>query len=45
MPEKVDVKRAGEDDKMAMFRELAKHTKPTGASAKGKSEERQDEAD
>lgn len=29
-PEKVDVKRAGDDDKMAMLRELAKMAKPIG---------------
>lgn len=36
---KVNVTRADQsgEDRMAMFRELAKHTKPTGPSAKGKS--------
>ena len=36
---KVDAKRADaeQDDKLAMLKELAKLTKPTGPSAKGKS--------
>jgi len=43
-PEKPpQVKRADSDDKLAMLRELAKITKPTGKSAKGKSEEGRDE--
>ena len=31
------------DDRLAMLKELAKLTKPTGPSAKGKSEEKVDE--
>jgi hypothetical protein len=33
-PEKVDVKRAADDDKMAMLRELAKQAKPVGVPKK-----------
>ena len=33
-PEKVDVKRAADDDKMAMLRELAKQAKPVGVETK-----------
>lgn len=39
-PEKLDVKKADADkDKLAMLKELAKLTKPTGNSAKGKADE------
>jgi hypothetical protein len=35
-PDKTNVKRAGDDkDKLALLKELAKLTKPTGPSAKG----------
>lgn len=45
MPERVDVNRADKAaaDRLAMLKELAKATKPTGASAKGQAEERPDE--
>lgn len=45
MPEKLDVNRADKAaaDRLAMLQELAKATKPTGASAKGKSEEGADD--
>lgn len=33
-PDKVDVKRAADDDKMAMLRELAKQAKPIGVEKK-----------
>lgn len=41
---KVNVKRAQEDDKLAMLRELAKLTKPTGNSSQGKMVEGKDES-
>jgi hypothetical protein len=39
------VKRLDEpvDDRLAMLKELAKHTKPTGPSAQGKAQEKPDE--
>ncbi|HUR62643.1 MAG TPA: hypothetical protein VM286_09805 [Candidatus Thermoplasmatota archaeon] len=41
---KVAAKRAdADDDKLAMLKELAKLTKPTGNSAKGKSDTEADE--
>ena len=41
-PEKVDVKKSDADkQKLDMLRELAKLTKPTGNSAKGKANEDQ----
>lgn len=42
---KVDVNRSTDAaaERLAMLKELAKMTKPTGASAQGKSEERPDE--
>lgn len=33
-PEKIDVKKAADDDKMAMLRELAKQAKPVGVPKK-----------
>lgn len=46
-PEKVDVARADKaaQDRVEMLKELAKMTKPTGASAKGKAEEKSDDED
>ncbi|MCA1810460.1 MAG: hypothetical protein LC623_00410 [Halobacteriales archaeon] len=41
---KVDVNRPNDAaDRLAMLKELAKMTKPTGASSQGKSEERPDD--
>lgn len=43
--DKVDVKRSNDPaaDRLAMLKELAKMTKPTGPSAQGKSEEKPDD--
>lgn len=36
-PDKLKVNRADNDDKLALLKELAKLTKPTGKTAQGKS--------